>query len=37
MSSELFDVGIGTWGEQSGPISKGRVTEIGIFLVRNLR
>lgn len=36
MSSELFEVGIGTWGKQSGPQAIGKVTEIGVFLVRNL-
>ena len=36
MSSELFEVGIGTWEKQTGPQAIGKVTEIGMFLVRDL-
>ena len=36
MSSELFEVGIGTWEKQPGPQPVGKVSEVGRFLVRDL-
>lgn len=36
MSSELFDIGMGTFEQQAGPEPIGTVSSIGMFLVRDL-